>query len=104
VGYVSFSEILPQIRKGRAGDEISESLQRVVAAVAKTSKSGSLTLTLKVSREGENEVAIEYDLRDKVPIERGVALFFTDEDGNLTRRNPRQMVLPNTREEEVEAD
>lgn len=91
-----FAQWLIEQRGGVLHAEASEALADVVAAVMEHGKSGSLTLSVKVARNKDGvTVTVSDDLKVKVPQgDRGAAIFFTDDHGNLSRNNPRQPELP----------
>jgi len=92
-----FNGFLADQRGGALHAELTERLAEVTAAVIEHGKAGSLTLTIKISQQkgAERAVIVADDLKVKVPApERGESLFFADEDGNLSRRDPRQPALP----------
>lgn len=97
----NFSDILRDVRGGKADDELGDHLRELCEAVAATNKGGSLTLTLTVKPNGPSAVLVE----DKATLKRPEAaasatLFFVDDDHNLTRRDPRQLTLSELREVE----
>lgn len=95
-----FDKLLPQIRGGKAVDEITEAIQRTALAVNATGKAGKVVLALKFERQEEGQVSVDMDLRETVPVNRASTLFFIDNDGNLSRRDPRQLTLAGLRGEE----
>jgi hypothetical protein len=93
-----FAEFLREQRRGRTHDELSSSLNQLLEAVTETGKGGSLTLTVKVKPAAKGDthmVTIADQVIVKLPEgDRGEALFFVDDDFNLTRSNPHQPSLP----------
>lgn len=93
-----FSETILQINNGATVAELSEALQRVVAAVRQTGKSGSLTLTLKVapaSRTATDVLMVESQVKIKLPEpERGMTIFYATDENRLVRNDPKQQTLP----------
>jgi hypothetical protein len=95
-----FAAFLHEQRRGALHGELSEKLQELVLAVEEHRKAGTLTLTLSVKPFGDGTVAITDKIVVKAPEgERGSGIFFADEDGNLSRDDPRQ-----TRIEDVIAE
>lgn len=94
-----FFETLREIRAGNCLDELSVHLNDLVAAVRNTGKAGDVTLKLKISPAGSGKVeAIQVDdtITLRMPeLPKPSTLFFTTEDNNLSRIDPRQkeMVL-----------
>jgi len=86
---------------GNTHDELSVALQDLVAAVTKHGKAGSLTLklTVKPAAKGmEHVLSVMDQITVKAPAgERAERIFYSDEHGNLTRRDPRQPELPGMR-------
>lgn len=91
-----FIAILNEQREGDLTDELSSSLSEVVAAVVEHGKAGSLTLQLKINpaETGAGAVTIVDELKTKVPEPaKDKTLFFADKNGQLSRRDPRQMTF-----------
>jgi len=87
-----FQETIVQINNGAAVAELSDALEKVVAAVRQTGKSGTITLTLKGT---SNVLLIESQVKTKLPEpERGMTIFYATEDNKLVRNDPRQQMLP----------
>lgn len=87
---MNFNRTIQDIRDGQLLNLLNDKLAEVIASVAETGKSGSLTLTLKVKPNGEDALTISSDVKAKTPEPAvGDAIFFTDGQ-NLFRRNPRQ--------------
>lgn len=92
-----FNQWLLEQRGGSLHGELSDRMQELVAAVAIEGKTGSLTITIKVSpaAAGTNQFVVTDDVKVKSPEpERGASLFFADPAGNLSRSDPRQPELP----------
>lgn len=69
----------------------------VVKAVREHGKQGSINLSLKIKPcEGSVlQLVVESDISAKLPsATRPMSLYFSDENGGLHRRDPRQMGLP----------
>ncbi|WP_342640914.1 hypothetical protein [Rhodoligotrophos ferricapiens] len=91
----SFSAILAELDHGRVHDELTEKLADLADAVRDTRKAGTVTLTLTVKPNGERSVEITDSIKAKLPEgDKAKSLFFVDEHGNLSRRDPRQMEMP----------
>ena len=93
-----FQETILQINNGATVAELSEALERVVAAVRMAGKTGSITLTLKVapaSKGSTDVLMIESQVRTKLPEpERGISIFYATDDNRLVRNDPKQQQLP----------
>lgn len=91
------TDILREIRKGRPVEEATTALADVVRAVDETGKEGSVTITLKIkpSKHGGPEKTLICEVKAKKPIaEIAPAVFFSDDDGDLFRVDPRQEEMP----------
>lgn len=87
-----FSDSLRQIRHGACEDELAEKLGELVRAVNETGRQGTLTLQLKVKQmRGNSALEITDVIKTSVPEpEKESSLFFSDDEGNLLRDDPRQ--------------
>ena len=87
----SFTTVIRDMRDGQVLEQCSDELAAVVQAVEETGKAGTFTLQLKISPNGERAVSISSAIKTSVPKPSiGAAMFFT-QDGNLFRRDPKQM-------------
>jgi ribosomal protein S28E/S33 len=90
------TDILREIRKGRAVDQATRLLAEVVRAVDETGKPGELTIKLKVKPEkgGGSQKVIQAEIKAKKP-EGDIpeAVFFSDPGGDLHRSDPQQSEL-----------
>lgn len=93
-----FVEFLLQQAYGGTHDELTFGLHDLIAAVKDHGKGGSITLTIKVDPLGkgvERQVVVTDNVTVKAPTgKRPTSMFFVDDDGNLTRKDPRQPELP----------
>lgn len=92
-----FSEVLLQQARGRTHDDLSIGLHKLIAAVQDTGKAGKLQLTIDVRplKGDTNTLQVVAAVTSKVPqVDQPASIFFVDDDGNLTRNDPRQMSLP----------
>lgn len=91
----NFSDVLGSVEGGVVFNQLNEQLQDLVVAVTERRKPGEITVTLKVSPNGERAVSVTAALKSKVPeAAKGVTIFYADGGGNLLRRDPRQAELP----------
>lgn len=91
----TFATTLAQLGKGNNLAELSSELNRTVMAVRSTGKKGKITYTLCIDPVPGTDGA-QVVLTDKIKCEtpspdRKSSLFFTTEEGALTRRDPNQM-------------
>lgn len=85
-----FSETLALQRKGECLEEASAQLAELVKTCIATGKKGKLTLTLEISPMADT-VSVRDEITVKQPKqERLGTTFFADDEGHLTRNNPRQ--------------
>jgi len=87
------TDVLRDIRKGRAVEQATRLLAEVVRAVDETGKAGSVTLTLTVKPEkgGGSQKTIMCAVKHKKPeVDIPEAVFFSDADGDLHRSDPQQ--------------
>jgi hypothetical protein len=93
----TFASFLLEQRNGALHTELSEALADVVKAVQDHGKGGTvaLSISIKPGAKGTSTLIVVDDVKTKVPQgERPAAMFFADEDGNLSRDDPRQTKLP----------
>lgn len=91
-----FAGFVQEQRNGALHSDLSHALAELVQAASETGKSGTLTLAIKVAANSDGQtVTISDKVTLKLPeADRGAAIFFTDEHGNVSRTNPRQQELP----------
>ncbi|WP_280330517.1 hypothetical protein [Nocardia wallacei] len=94
-----FADFLTAHRKGVVHTELSEGLHRLIDAVQDTQKAGALTLTLKLGIDKKTGMLqVEDNVTLKTPVhDRKSALYFVDDDGNTTRRDPTQLAFEGIR-------
>ena len=92
------AEFLREQRSGTTHDELSTGFNALLESVSEVGKGGTLTLVIKVKPAGKGDhhmVVVSDTVTIKMPEgERGEAIFFVDDDFNLSRDNPRQPSLP----------
>jgi hypothetical protein len=93
-----FAEFLQQQRRGALHGELSEQLHELLQAVKETGKAGALTvrIDIKPAAKGNAEQVVVSDTSSvkKPQAARPESVFFLDDDGNLSRSDPRQTELP----------
>lgn len=90
-----FAAWLQNVRNGELHHELSEKLADLATACIDTGKVGELTLSIKLRPNGDITLMAEDNVKVKTPEhERATTLFFSDEDGNLQRTDPRHQELP----------
>jgi hypothetical protein len=89
-----FADTLRDIETGVLLDELSEHQNKLIEAIRRTGKAGSLTIVLNYKPEGEGQMTIKAEVKSKAPLlARGATLFFMTPELNLTREDPRQKSL-----------
>jgi len=89
-----FINTLAEVRAGGAIDDLDANLAALVAAVRHTGKAGELTLKITVKPASKGDIVtlmVTDDIKTKLPrLDKGATVFFADDTGGLTRRDPRQ--------------
>jgi hypothetical protein len=92
-----FQETILQLNNGATAVELSQKLKELVQAVRATGKGGALALTLKVMPASKGDVEVlmlETDVKVRAPQpDRRKNVFFSNEEGLLSRTDPNQMEL-----------
>jgi hypothetical protein len=96
-----FMDTLRELGRGDCHDELTEEMAKLVQTVRERGKAGELTLKVKLKPAGKGEsdmLVLEHAISTKLPPrERPQTIMFATEDGELTRRDPRQMDLEDLR-------
>lgn len=89
-----FATTLAQLDKGNSLAELSAAIVKIVAAVRATGKKGTLKYTLTIqpvpNTDGAQVICVDKVDPDVPEPDRRATLFFTGEDGTLSRRDPNQ--------------
>lgn len=96
-----FGAFLHEHRGAGLHNEAGEKLAELVAAVCEYQKKGSITITIDVApAEGDtHSVVVSDTLKAKVPqASTPASRFFSDDHGNLSRRDPRQPEIAGLRD------
>lgn len=96
-----FADFLRDQNKGRTHDELSEALHDVIGRIKETGKKGQLTLTITIEPNKKNPDVLQVSdvVIVKLPQpERKASIFYTDDDGNLSRTDPQQLSFEGIRE------
>jgi hypothetical protein len=97
----SFAAFLCQTNKGRTERELSEAMQRLVAAVQETGKAGTLTLRIDIKPQANTDgvVTVTDRVTVKAPqLERPNSIFFITKNAGLSRNDPNQRSIFDTEE------
>lgn len=90
-----FDQVLRELGEGATMSELSETFWDLTQKVQDTAKAGSLTLTLSVGFDGQGRLVVKDEVKVKLPeYSRPETRFFVDKQGNASRRDPNQPVLP----------
>jgi hypothetical protein len=90
---VSFSEFIHKAQRGTVEARLGEKLRDVVKGIRDTKKPGSVTLTIGMEpvKGDVNTLAVNFTIKAKVPeATPDSSVYFSADDGALTRDNPRQ--------------
>lgn len=90
-----FGAWLQEQRRGNLHSELSEALAELAHACLEHQSGGEITLKIK-AKPNKDGVSLTFtdDIMCKAPKpDRGAAIFFADDRGNLTRNDPRQAEL-----------
>ncbi len=94
-----FTDTLAAMRFGELVDDLSTAMHELVDACSNTGKTGTLTLTIKIKPGKAGQMELVDEVKTKLPPpEKGTTLMFVTPEGNLTRTDPRQMLLEGLRE------
>lgn len=96
-----YSSIVAQMRGGAADAAITETMKKVVEAVYRTGKAGSVTLKLNIAKlkDGDTELEIQPKISAAIPqVDLPKGIYYPDERGNLHRTDPRQLSMLEARE------
>jgi hypothetical protein len=87
------TDVLRDHDKGSAVHQATEELAQLVEAVTNESKAGTLTIKITVAPNKKSKEVILFGVETKLSKPKQTAplsVFFTDENGGLHRRDPRQ--------------
>ena len=97
---VDFISMVMDMRSGKVAAECSAKLNRLIRAIMETGKPGSLSLKLTVNptvpdlKRGVSQVEIKHECKINEPEKTlGPSLFFTTDQGGLSRLDPDQMEM-----------
>lgn len=94
-GVVPFAKVIREHRDGSLHADLSDALAEIVRGVVDQGKNGTLTLKLRIGPgPAPGTIVLSPDVKADVPTEpMEAALFFHDDSGNLSRRDPRQLSI-----------
>jgi len=91
------TDILREARNGFIVDKATDQMAELVKRVDLTRKSGSITITIKVSpdKHSSSQKTLDFGIKCSMPEEDlPQALFFSTPEGDLLRDDPEQRRLP----------
>jgi hypothetical protein len=92
----SFAAFIATAKKGRTERELSDGMQKVIAAVLDTGLGGSITVKvdIKPAKDADGMVVVTESIGLKVPSHpRKAEMFFATDAGQLRKDDPRQHSL-----------
>lgn len=96
---IGFLEFLQGFRRGELLQQLNDQMEAVIAAMAETGVDGELSLKLPFKLNKAGQIECTPKVAAKVPTRpMGTGIYFADDDGRLSRRDPRQMDI----EDEIE--
>lgn len=89
---LTFMELIQSFRRGELLDQADQRLVEVIDAIRDTGGDGCLTITLPFKMNKAGQIECTPDLKAKVPRRAlSTGIFYANDDGRLTRRDPNQM-------------
>ena len=94
-----FNVLIAQINQGADNSNLSADMDELLRTVQATGRAGSLTITIKMvpataDRQSVDKLTVQIDRGLKLPKpESAKDFFFITEDGELTRKHPKQQEL-----------
>lgn len=96
---LNFLELLQTFRRGELLRQGDEQLEKIISAMAETGSDGELTIKLPFKFNKGGQIECTPKISAKIPQRvMGTGIYFADDDGRLTRRDPNQMDI----EDEIE--
>ena len=96
---INFLEFLQTFRRGELLRESDNQMERVVQAMSETGGDGEITIKLPFKLNKAGQIECTPKVSAKVPQRpMGTGIYFSDDDGRLSRRDPNQMDI----EDEIE--
>ncbi|OWU83828.1 hypothetical protein ATO6_15475 [Oceanicola sp. 22II-s10i] len=96
---LNFLEFLQSFRRGELLRQADAHLTKVVTAMRETGQDGEITIKLPLKFNKAMQIEITPKISSKAPDPAmGTGIYFADDDGNLTRRDPNQLDI----EDEIE--
>lgn len=96
---INFLEFLQSFRRGELLRQGDDRLESVIAAIRDTGGDGKITIELPFKLNKAGQIECTPKVTAKMPHRpMGTGIYFADDEGRLTRRDPNQMDI----EDEIE--
>jgi hypothetical protein len=96
---VNFLELIQTFRRGQLLRRADDELEKVISAMYETGGSGEVTIKLPFKLNKGGQIECTPNISSKVPKHpMGTGIYFADDDGQLSRRDPNQLDI----EDEIE--
>lgn len=90
-----FHEFVRDLADGATDSELSEAIRDLIERVQDTGKAGLLTLKIGIGFDGGGRLIVKDEVSLKLPeFNRPTTSFFVDKNGNASRRDPNQPMIP----------
>lgn len=102
---INFIEFLQTFRRGQLLNEGDAQLEKVINAMHETGGDGSITINLPFKLNKAGQIECTPKVTAKVPQRpMGTGIYWADDDGRLSRRDPAQMDIEDEIERRRRAD
>ncbi len=96
---INFLELIQSFRRGELLAQADRQLAKIIEVMADTGGDGSLTITIPLKFNKAGQIEVTPKVTSKVPQKAmGTGIYFADDEGRLSRRDPNQMDI----EDEIE--
>lgn len=96
---VNFLELMQSFRRGEMLRVADAELEKVMQAMTDTGGDGCLTIKIPLKFNKAGQVEVTPSITSKIPQRAmGTGIYFADDDGRLSRRDPNQLDI----EDEIE--
>ncbi len=96
---INFLELIQSFRRGELLRTADAELEKVIEAMADTGGDGQLQITIPLKFNKAGQIEVTPKVTSKVPQKAmGTGIYFADDEGKLSRRDPNQLDI----EDEIE--